>query len=268
MTSPNATLGPVPEGFFHDLTAAEARVLMLDYDGTLAPFREKRDEAVPYPGVREALGEIVARAQTQLIIISGRAIGDLVPLLGLDPAPEMWGSHGWEHRTPEGRTERMPLPPEIESALSEARRIASHCGFDRHCEEKPVGLAIHWRGLPEAEREKLCASVKREWNPILGPNLFDLHEFDGGLELRAPGRDKGRVVKEILATLPQDAVCAYLGDDNTDEDGFIALRGRGLTALVRAELKQTNAEVWIKPPGDLLTFLQRWVNIDSERGIS
>ena len=43
------------ERFFERLPGAPARVLLLDYDGTLAPFRVERDEAVPYAGVREAV---------------------------------------------------------------------------------------------------------------------------------------------------------------------------------------------------------------------
>mgnify|MGYP001553622600 CR=1 FL=1 len=41
--------------FFARLAAVPRAILMLDYDGTLAPFRENRFEAVPYPGVREVL---------------------------------------------------------------------------------------------------------------------------------------------------------------------------------------------------------------------
>jgi trehalose-6-phosphatase len=42
------------------LEGKKSRLLMLDYDGTLAPFRKERDEALPYPGVDEALQTIVA----------------------------------------------------------------------------------------------------------------------------------------------------------------------------------------------------------------
>ncbi|MBW3535488.1 MAG: PIN domain-containing protein [Gemmatimonadetes bacterium] len=43
------------EGFFAHLATAPSRVLLLDYDGTLAPFRVERDHAVPYPEARAAL---------------------------------------------------------------------------------------------------------------------------------------------------------------------------------------------------------------------
>jgi len=62
-----------------------------------------------------------------------------------------------------------------------------------------------------------------------------------------------------LAEEGADAAVAYLGDDLTDEDAFRALAGRGLRALVRAELRPSEADVWIRPPGELLAFLDRWL---------
>ena len=48
-------------GYFRGLREAPLRVLLLDYDGTLAPFRQQREEALPYPGVREPLTGILRR---------------------------------------------------------------------------------------------------------------------------------------------------------------------------------------------------------------
>lgn len=87
---------------------------------------------------------------------------------------------------------------------------------------------------------------------------LELLEFDGGVELRVSGRNKGSVVREVLAEEPTDAAVAYLGDDWTDEDAFRALRGRGLGVLVRDELRPTAAELWIRPPHQLVEFLDRW----------
>jgi trehalose-6-phosphatase len=54
---------------------------------------------------------------------------------------------------------------------------------------------------------------------------------------------------------------AFLGDDLTDEDAFQVLRGRGLTILVRADHRETMAEAWLKPPAELIDFLERWRNV-------
>jgi len=86
-----------------------------------------------------------------------------------------------------------------------------------------------------------------------------LRSFDGGLELRVPGRDKGSAVREVLAEEGVEAAAAYLGDDLTDEDAFRALQGKGLAALVRPESRPTAADIWLQAPDELILFLDRWL---------
>ena len=87
---------------------------------------------------------------------------------------------------------------------------------------------------------------------------LELQAFDGGVELRPRGFHKGRVVERAFAELGPGAAVAYLGDDRTDEDAFEAIAGRGLAVLVRPENRPTRAEAWLRPPGELLDFLEEW----------
>jgi len=87
---------------------------------------------------------------------------------------------------------------------------------------------------------------------------LDWREFDGGIELMVPGRDKGYAVEVVLSELGDQAAAAYLGDDLADESAFRALRGRGLGVLVRPEFRHTAADAWLQPPAELLAFLERW----------
>jgi len=66
--------------FFERAARAPLRVLMLDYDGTLAPFQVRPERALPYPGVEEVLDGIMAAASSRVVIVSGRPVEDLVPL--------------------------------------------------------------------------------------------------------------------------------------------------------------------------------------------
>jgi trehalose-6-phosphatase len=67
-------------------------------------------------------------------------------------------------------------------------------------------------------------------------------------------------VRAILKELPPKTPVAYLGDDLTDEDAFLALGNAGLTVLVRPELRPTAAELWIKPPQELTLFFETWLD--------
>ncbi len=251
-------LPPVEQAFFARLAHAPARVLITDYDGTLAPFRVERKLAFPYPGVREVLGRMMESGRTRVVVVSGRVAAEVRDLLGLLPWPEIWGSHGWERLWPDGRYEVWPLEPRVAEGLAQAKAWVEKEGLGKHCEVKPASLALHWRGLPQEEVGELVLKAISWWKDGAAAFGLELKEFEGGLELRAPGRNKGTAVGTLLAESPPESVIAYLGDDLTDEDAFAALEGRGLGVLVRREFRPTKAQAWLRPPEELFDFLNRW----------
>jgi trehalose-6-phosphatase len=95
--------------------------------------------------------------------------------------------------------------------------------------------------------------------PIAQNAGLHLAPFDGGLELHAPGKNKGDAVQTILREAGDGAAAAYLGDDQTDENAFSAIKGKGLSGLVRSEPRPTIADICLRPPDELLEFLQDWL---------
>lgn len=83
------------QDFFRDVAQARQSALLLDYDGTLAPFRQNRHEALPYPGVTGLLNGILATGRTRLVLITGRCAQELIPLLDIFPHPEIWERTDW-----------------------------------------------------------------------------------------------------------------------------------------------------------------------------
>jgi trehalose-phosphatase len=246
--------------FFHELERAPQRVLILDYDGTLAPFKIDPADAAPYPGVCELIEEIMDDPRTHVVIVSGRWIRDLMPLLPLKQLPEVWGSHGWEKLRFDGEYEMAQLHELAVKGLIETDQwIAQIEAAGGRCERKPGSLAIHWRGLALERVTDIRRVVFDRWTaPGLHQHLV-WHDFDGGIELRAPGRNKGYAVDQVLNGL-HHVTAAYLGDDLTDEDAFKAIEGRGLSVLVRPLYRPTAARLWLRPPLDLIDFLTRWRN--------
>ncbi len=243
------------ESFFSQLQIAAQSALLLDYDGTLAPFQLQRDQAFPYPGVREMLSRLLHGGRTRIVIVSGRAIKDLIPILNLNKLPEIWGAHGMERLTAEGSYELTALPKEVVATLEAASAWAEEVGLAGNAESKPGCLAFHWRGLPDTKAREILDLVTETWS---GKNGLRLIPFDGGVELRATAKNKGDAVATVLSEMHDDGVAAYLGDDQTDEDAFNAIKGRGAAVLVNPEVRQTAADLQIVPPGELLEFLQRW----------
>jgi trehalose 6-phosphate synthase/trehalose 6-phosphate phosphatase len=125
-------------------------------------------------------------------------------------------------------------------------------------ERKPLGIAYHWRGLSAEDEEKIAKTVEGGWENRLSKYNLELKSFDGGLEIRYIGINKGSAVDSILGEYGDNFTAAYLGDDLTDEDAFKALGDRGLKILVRKERRPTAADIILSPPRELLAFLQRW----------
>lgn len=254
------TYGP----FLEHLRSAPARVLLLDYDGTLAPFCVDRTLAFPYPQVPPLLVRIMAQG-TRVVLISGRPVRELLLLSGICPQPEIWGSHGLERLMADGRYEVSSVPAHKDSLLA-AETILRDAGLENQTEVKPGGVAVHWRGLEPAKAEKIAREVPRLWKSLIDRAPLRLLEFDGGLEIRVAGPGKGDAVRAILKESPAGAAVAYLGDDQTDEDAFHALKGNGLTALVRAQSRPTAADIWLQPPQELLQFLEEWLRASGGQG--
>jgi trehalose-phosphatase len=245
--------------FLAGIARAPARVLLLDYDGTLAPFQVRPDEARPYPEIVPLLREVMRAGGTRVVVVSGRPARELPPLLGLEERPEIWGAHGWERLAPDGKLEVLEPTPAEREALAAAEAAAREAiARGARLERKLASIALHWRGLPEAEARSCAMAARDAWKEIVASGALALLDFDGGLELRAPGCNKQHAVKAVLAGTPADAAVAYLGDDVTDEDAFRAIKARGVSVLVRREFRPTAADVWLQPPHELMEFLARW----------
>lgn len=255
------------EPFFWSLAQSSESALLLDYDGTLAPFQTQRDQAFPYPGIALLLQEIVRDACSRVLVISGREVTDLLPLLNIHPRPEIWGIHGLQRLRTDGTTEMPHLDPQTLHGLSDAERWLSYKHLRHRAEFKPGGIAVHWRGLSALDAADLRARVLLGWRPIVAEYGLDLLEFDGGIEIRACKANKGDAVRGFLAQINPKTPVAYLGDDTTDEQAFHGMGDRGITILVRPEWRETSAQVWLRPPGELIDFLQLWLNccIESQR---
>jgi trehalose 6-phosphate phosphatase len=249
--------------FMEQIAGTSASALLLDYDGTLAPFHVDRLRAYPYPGVVQILEGIVKGGRSRVVIISGRPIVELRPLLLPLHNIEIWGSHGLEHQLPDGTRQEIEVAPEMAASLREAEVWLAATGLTHRTEIKPGGIAVHWRGVPEARIESVQAHVQKGLGPFADQPGLKLLAFERGVELRVARPNKGDAVRSILESSKTGAPIAFLGDDYTDEDAFNVLNPHGLTALVRSEYRETNAQVWLKPPRELVGFLDRWLESSS-----
>lgn len=234
-------------------------MLMLDYDGTLAPFRIDRFEATPYAGVTDRLRTLSTLSRVRLVLVSGRGARELRDLLDPSIRAEIWGSHGRELLRCDGAYELYALNPVEQAALDQVKQEMEDLGFAETMEVKPSSVAIHWRSVKLAKQERIRWSVENAFGRLGETGGLQLLPFDGGLELRSMERTKGTAVGLTLAQEADGIPAAYLGDDLTDEDAFEAVGERGYSVLVRREARPSRARFWLRPPGELVAFLDDWI---------
>jgi trehalose 6-phosphate phosphatase len=243
--------------FLKSVSHASRAVLLLDYEGTLAPFDASRDRVFPYRGVALLLQEIVRNGRTRVVIIAGRDATDILPLLNIHPQPEVWGIHACLKIN--GGTEMPRLDERTLDGLLDAERWLDYQQLRHTAEFKAGSIGVHWRGLNEIDAEDLQARVLLGWRPIAECSGLNLLEFDCGIEIRASRADKGEAVRAFLSEIPADTPAAYLGDDSTDGSAFRAIEGRRISVLARPERRPTAAQIWLIPPDELLDFLGLWL---------
>ncbi|HEU5180193.1 MAG TPA: trehalose-phosphatase [Candidatus Polarisedimenticolia bacterium] len=260
MTTPASrpTFLQLPPDFWERVVSADYRLLLLDYDGTLAPFRVERASAVPMPGIVELLKELSSASRCQVGILSGRPIEQLTGFLGELPV-HLVGESGWETRYRESTTIHHPLPPDSEAMLREAFTAAESTGLSRYLERKRTSLVLHTRGLDASRAHALEASWRELWSTLPAARSFlSFAPVNGGQEARAAGRDKGTAVREILALCPTGTLAVHVGDDWTDEDAFRELFGSGFGVRVGSADRPSMATGRILSCEAISGFLRMW----------
>lgn len=204
--------------------------LFLDFDGTLVHLAETPDAVTVDGPLLDLLHQVERCLEGRITLISGRAAADVRARLEPLRLP-VAGSHGLEHEH---------LAPERPASLDEAAAMlrqlqAEHSGL--LLEEKPFGVALHYRLAPEAEDR--CREAAEAAAAVTG---LALQPGKMVFELKPPEGDKGEAVRRIMAT-PLHAGCrpVFVGDDLTDEHGFAVARELGGAGILVGAERSTAA---------------------------
>jgi trehalose 6-phosphate phosphatase len=200
----------------------------LDLDGTLIDLAERPDAVTVEPALPGMLLRLRDMTGGAAAIVTGRPIQVVDRLLATPGAPlaglPVAGLHGLERRRPDGSLLRTPPA----TALDRVRQafLAFVHGDDRLLvEDKELTIALHFRLAPERAGEiaALAANLAERVAPDLAPVTGK-----AVVEFKPPGIDKGSAIAAYLAEPPfQHRRPVFIGDDVTDEDGFIEVERRG-----------------------------------------
>jgi trehalose-phosphatase len=240
--------------------------VFLDYDGTLTPIVSRPEEAVLGAETRQAVQALADRCP--VAVVSGRDRRDVQQLVGL-AGLVFAGSHGFDISAPGGRemtfqqgTEYLPALDRAETEL--VQRLGAMAGVQ--VERKKFAIAVHYRRAAPKDVPAVEEAVDRVLAEVSG-----LRRTGGKKiwELRPDiDWDKGKAVRWLLAKLGLDrpeTLPVYVGDDETDEDAFRELRGRGLGIVVGEEERPTAASYALANTEEVGAFLRALAGLLEKR---
>lgn len=197
-----------------------AASLFLDFDGTLVEIAERPDAVEVSARLSQILRRLSDRLEGRVAVITGRPADEVDALLACPIA--IVGSHGLEYRGDLARLGTQARPAGLTEALKTMREFAdARPGL--LVEDKPFGAALHFRQLPGAEEE--CLALATELAARLSLRLQPGKMM---IEVRAPGGDKGTAIRTLMQEPPMaDGTPVFMGDDLTDEPGFLAVAELG-----------------------------------------
>jgi trehalose-phosphatase len=237
-----------------------ALILLSDLDGTLAPIRDRPQDARLPPRTHRALARLARHPRARVGFLSGRSLRDLRRLVGL-PSAVCAGSHGLEiacgtaHFRHPRAVDAARLLRRVSREL--ARRTARLGGIV--VETKSLAVAVHFRRADRAAVPRLRAIVREVTGRV--PTL-EVLAGKKVLEVRPRvGWGKGEAAALLRSVLAESLgraspVTLYLGDDATDEPAFRALRGKAFCVVVGR--RRSRAPYRLRGPaavGDLLAWL-------------
>jgi len=252
-------LGNIPESFWKELKTSPQKILLLDYDGTLAPFKIQRMQARPLPGIIPILKRLSEKKDHTIAIISGRKIEELRVLLKNLPVI-LIGEHGWVIWEPNQGTKIPPKAKKIRKYLQDLKGKLEDKIPSQRLELKNFSLAVHTRGLKKEKAEQIKKFALRQAKE-LPAELFAISPFKKGLEIFAQGMDKGKAIKSLLSRFKTPYFAVYLGDDFTDEDAFQVIKNIGYGIKIGKEPRATHAKFYLPNCQSVLKFLRRWEKV-------
>ncbi len=246
------------------LSQARNVLFLSDYDGTLTPVVERPELAFLPEDTRRLLISLSRQSNYTVGIVSGRALVDLKEKVNIEDLVYA-GNHGFEVEGP-GLNFINPLAQEVRPIFRIIRQVLSMAlGTIKGVlvEDKGITLSIHYRQVEEEKTRDVKSIVE---NTIKGPLTRGLVKLTSGkkvIEVRpAVDWDKGKAIRLLMKRYGKGGrnsglVPVYLGDDQTDEDGFrmIEKYGQGITIHIGESWAESSARYYLTSPLEVQKFL-------------
>jgi trehalose 6-phosphate synthase/phosphatase len=208
---------------------AKNRLIILDYDGTLVPFRKDPMQAYPTPDLLKMLEKLCAEPGNHIVISSGRNKQTLDKWLGHLPIG-LAAEHGAFYRE-DGVWYQTAQKVEWDNEIPDIIKQTVKKTPRSKMEVKDTALVWHYRNvdiwLADLRVSQLINSLL---NPCTRHNL-QVMRGNKIVEVKSGDISKGSEAMRLIEKGIYDFIMA-IGDDTTDEEMFMALPQNAITIKV------------------------------------
>jgi trehalose 6-phosphate synthase/phosphatase len=210
---------------------SERRLLLFDYDGTLAPFASYPHLSRPTEGLLELLRALAADPLNDIVLLSGREKATLDewfgPLgVGLVAEHGAWlkePGRSWELVKPLSAAWKTQLLPILKNY---ADRVPG-----AFVEEKEFSIVWHYRNAAPDRGAMAARELSDDLLAFTANVGVQVQQANKSVEVRNAGLNKGMAAERWVGKGGYDFVLA-IGDDRTDEDTFAILPERAYSIRV------------------------------------
>ncbi len=261
------------QDFSKRLKVARRVLLLCDYDGTLTPIVDRPELADLSEKTRQLLQTLTRQKNFTVGIISGRALADLRQKVNVSNIIYS-GNHGLEIEGPgiglvnPLAAEMMPVFRLINQVLKKA--LAPIRGV--LVEDKGLTISVHYRLVEESKSEEVKNIFERVIDTARSLGKVRITSGKKVYEIR-PGVDwdKGAAIEFLIGRfgktkVKKELLPIFLGDDETDDDGFRVIEKHGgVSIFVGEKPARSAARYYLKSPAEVEQFLEQMIDSVSDR---
>ncbi|MFD2572582.1 bifunctional alpha,alpha-trehalose-phosphate synthase (UDP-forming)/trehalose-phosphatase [Spirosoma soli] len=215
--------------FITEYENARQRLLLFDFDGTLAPLVDDPADAHPSDAMRQALSRLAT--SSDLVVISGRNRAFLEKTFA-DIRVHLVAEHGAFMKKPDQDWQRLDLSTDdwVEPVRTLLNQYVDRFP-ESFIEAKETAIAWHYRRVEDDDVENQATELATQLRSMSSAIPLSVIQGSKVVEVKPAHHSKGTVASSIYEQASYDFIVS-IGDDTTDEDMFRQLPNWAYTIKV------------------------------------
>ena len=244
----------------HAYREAQSRLLLLDYDGTLVPYANRPQDAIPPVSLINLLTRLASDPANCIAIVSGRTRADVESWFGDIRGLWLAAEHGAILRSPDTDTWETLRGNYTVDWKTQVYPVLEHF-TDRtpgsFIEEKEYSLVWHYRMSDPEFGEWLANELVANLEEMLAQTELRAVRGAKSVEVRLTWANKGEFVRWISEVCPTRQFQLGAGDDRTDEEIFERLPDDAWT--INVGRRRSRARFQLRGHSDMWKLLEGFI---------